>query len=251
MKLRTKLLLAFLSVGVIPFAVIGITAMFKAGNAIETQAFRQLESMREVKQAQMENLLSGLEGDMNVLTETVNTLRREAFAKLKSVGYIQKSQVEQYFRRARKDISILAGSEDVHSLFLLLQQYQLDEEVEADDTFPTDTYEYGEIWTLNGRTLLDYVNIYGYSDALLISADSGHVMYAAAKNTDLGANLKIGPNKDEGLTLLWQRVVASKKIQIQDFRPYSPPRACRVRLSVHRFKTLRASCWLWPFFRFP
>ncbi len=220
MKLRTKLLLAFLAVGVIPFAVIGITAMLKAGNAIETQAFRQLESMREVKQAQMENMLSGLEGDMNVLAETVNTLRREAFAKLKSVGYIQKSQVEQYFDRVRKDISVLAGSEDAHNLFLLLQQYQLDEEVEAEDTFPTDTYEYEEIWTRSGRTLLDYVKIYGYSDAFIVSADSGHVMYSAAKNADLGANLKIGPN--EGLTLLWQRVVATQKTQIQDFRPYSP-----------------------------
>ncbi|WP_459904095.1 hypothetical protein, partial [Desulfosarcina cetonica] len=80
------------------------------------------------------------------------------------------------------------------------------------DSFLIDTYEYNEIWTESGRTLLDYVTVFGYADALLISADSGHVMYSAARNADLGTNLKNGPYKKESLTVLWKKVLATKQV---------------------------------------
>ncbi len=46
MKLGTSLLAAYLAVGVIPFAVIGIISLIKAERALEKQAFDQLESIR-------------------------------------------------------------------------------------------------------------------------------------------------------------------------------------------------------------
>ncbi|WP_459904114.1 hypothetical protein, partial [Desulfosarcina cetonica] len=69
--------------------------------------------------------------DMNVLLETVKSFRREAFEKLKSVEQVKKRQIEDYFIRARKDIAVLAGSEDAHKLYKLLRRYQFDEEIEA------------------------------------------------------------------------------------------------------------------------
>ncbi|MDM8540061.1 methyl-accepting chemotaxis protein [Desulfococcaceae bacterium HSG9] len=178
--------------------------------------------MREVKQKQIENLFTGIQGNMSVLLETVKTLRREAFEKLKSVERIKRSRIEKYFNRARKDVMVLAGSEDAYNIFKLFRQYEIDEEIEADSHFLTDTYEYEEIWKEKGKTLHDYVTVFGYSDAFIISADNGHVMYAAAQNSDLGTNLKSGPYKDQGLALLWRNIVESKTEQIQDFSPYAP-----------------------------
>ncbi len=222
MKLGTKLLVAFLAVGLIPFAVLAIITLTNASNALSKQAFGQLESMREVKQTQIGDLFTGIRGDMSVLLETVRTLRREAFEKLKSVERIKKTQIEEFFVRARKDIAVLANSEDAQKLYKLLRQYQLDEDIGASDSFLIDTYEYEEIWKESGRTLLDYVTVYGYSDAYVVSADLGHVMYAAAKNSDLGTNLKTGPYQTERLAALWRKVVDTKEIQIEDFRPYAP-----------------------------
>ena len=222
MKLGTKLLVAFLAVGLIPFAVLAIITLTNASNALSKQAFGQLESMREVKQTQIGDLFTGIRGDMSVLLETVRTLRREAFEKLKSVERIKKTQIEEFFVRARKDIAVLANSEDAQKLYKLLRQYQLDEDIGASDSFLIDTYEYEEIWNESGRTLLDYVTVYGYSDAYVVSADLGHVMYAAAKNSDLGTNLKTGPYQTESLAALWRKVVDTKEIQIEDFRPYAP-----------------------------
>ena len=221
-KLGTKLLVVFLAVGIIPFAAIGTIALLKSSDAISGQAFRQLESMREVKQTQIGNLFTGIEGNMNVLLETVKTLRREAFEKLRSVELIKKKQIESYFDRVYKDVEVLAGSEDAYNVFKFLRQYEIDEEIEPDEPFLIDTYEYEEIWKERGKTLHDYVAVFGYSDAFIISADNGHVMYAAAKNPDIGANLKSGQYKDEGLALVWRRVIESKSVQIQDFRPYAP-----------------------------
>lgn len=222
MKLGTKLMTAFLVVGLIPFAIVAIISLTKSNSALSKQVFGQLESMREVKQNQIKDMYAGMQGDMRVLLETVKTLRREAFEKLKSVQHIKKAQIEDFFARVQKDITILAGSEDAHKLYKLLRQYQIDEEIEASDSFLTDTYEYEEIWKESGRTLLDYVKVYGYSDALIISADHGHVMYSAAKNADLGANLKSKAFKDQSLAKLWEKVVATKQVQIQDFKPYAP-----------------------------
>ena len=219
-KLRGRLLLAFLAVGVIPFAAIGTVSLIQSKNALSNQMFSQLASMRQVKHNQVKTLFSGFHDHLSVLIETVETLRREAFEKLKSVERIKKSQIEKYFVRAEKDVAVLAGSEDAHHLYKLLKQYQIDEEIEPDEPFLTDTFEYEEIWKERGRTLRDYVTVYGYSDAFIISGDHGHVMYAAAKNPDMGTNLVSGPYKAEGLALLWQKIVKTKKPQIQDFSPY-------------------------------
>ena len=221
-KLGPKLMGAFLAVGLIPFAALSMVSLTTSSNALSKQAFSQLESMREVKQSQIMDLFAGIRGDMNVLLETVKVLRREAFEKLKSVERVKKTQIENFFSRARKDIGVLAASEDTHMLYKLLRRYQYDEEIEANDPFLIDTYEYNEIWTESGRTLLDYVMVFGYSDVLLISADPGHVMYTAAKNCDIGTNLKTGPYREESLALLWQKVIDTKQIQIQDFHPYGP-----------------------------
>ena len=180
-KLGAKLMGAFLAVGLIPFAALAMVSLTSSSSALSRQAFSQLESMREVKQSQIMDLFAGIRGDMNVLLETVKVLRREAFEKLKSVERVKKAQIENFFARAREDIAVLAASEDTHMLYKLLRQYQFDEEIEANDSFLIDTYEYEEIWTERGRTLLDYVTVFGYADALLISADLGHVMYTAAK----------------------------------------------------------------------
>ncbi len=181
-NLKNKLLLAFLVVGIIPIAVVGAISLILSDNALTKQSFGQLASMREVK----------------------------------------KDQIASYLARAQKDIVLLAGSEDAHKINALLRAYEADEEIEADDAFITDTYEYEEIWKESGKTLLNYVTVYGYEDVFIITADNGHVVYTAKQNPDLGTNLKNGPYKDESLALLWKKVVETKKMQVRDFQPYKP-----------------------------
>src|SRR4030066_59409 len=96
MKLGTKLVMAFLLVGIIPFSVIGTLSLLKAMRALSSQSFNQLESIREIKKAQIQQFFKEREGDMGVLVETVNTLREEAINKLLAVREIKKTQVGNY-----------------------------------------------------------------------------------------------------------------------------------------------------------
>ncbi len=73
LKIRAKLLLIFLIVGLVPVLFIGQISLSQSSASLKDQAFAQLVSMREVK----------------------------------------KSQIDGYFNRAFNDIRILAGSEDV------------------------------------------------------------------------------------------------------------------------------------------
>jgi len=224
MKLGTKLLVAFLAVGVIPFALIGIISLSTAGDALSKQAFGQLVGLRGIKKAQIEGYFNDLQGNMAKLIQTVGALRKEGFEKLQGVQRIKKNQIEAFFKRAAEDITVLSAGEDAKNLYNALRHYQEDEGIGTDEPFLTDTYEYEEIWKEKGNTLVGYVDIYGYSDSFIISSDNGHVMYSAKRSEDLGSNLRTGPYSTEGLASLWEKVVQSKGIEIEDFRPYTPRR---------------------------
>jgi len=97
MKLGTKLLIAFLLVGIIPFTVVGITSLNNGSNALSKSAFNQLEGMRGVKMGQIQSFFEERKGDMGVLVQTVSTLQRESMNKLMAVRDIKKFQIENYF----------------------------------------------------------------------------------------------------------------------------------------------------------
>jgi methyl-accepting chemotaxis protein len=107
MKLGTKLLLAFLAVGVIPLATVGLVTLNKADNSISQLAFNQLDSMRAIKTAQIDKFFAERKGDMGVLMETVASLREEAFSKLQTVQELKTASVERYFKNLRTQLRVL------------------------------------------------------------------------------------------------------------------------------------------------
>ncbi|MDH4321353.1 MAG: methyl-accepting chemotaxis protein [Desulfobulbaceae bacterium] len=78
LKLGQKLLIAFLCVGVIPFAVVGLTALINASDALEKSAFNQLNAVQGIKKAQITRYFEERHGDMNVLVETIGNFLSQA-----------------------------------------------------------------------------------------------------------------------------------------------------------------------------
>lgn len=60
-----------------------------------------------------------------------------------------------------------------------------------------------------GKNLTEYQKDTGFYDVFMICATHGHVMYTAAKEADLGTNLKSGPYKNSGLAEVWKKTVES------------------------------------------
>ena len=104
MKLKTKMLLAFLGVGVTPLLVMAVLALFRSSGALEDQAFGRLETVRDIKKDAIESFFEERQSDMGVLVETAGTLRRESFNKLTAVREIKRAGIERYFESIENQI---------------------------------------------------------------------------------------------------------------------------------------------------
>ena len=213
MKLGTKLMVAFLAVGVIPFAAVGVTSLLKSSEALTKQAYGQLRAVRGIKKAQIESFFKERRGDMAVLVKTVETLRKEAFAKLDAVREIKRRQIETYLEERLSNVSILSRNDAV---LTAIEGFEMAFESEGGTVG-------GFIWNASeaefGPWLEKYRDEYGYYDLFLIHRD-GDVLFTVAKESDLGANLANGPLKDSPLGKLYQK--AQNGVALQDFEPYEP-----------------------------
>ncbi|MBJ7555477.1 methyl-accepting chemotaxis protein [Marinomonas spartinae] len=181
LKLRSQLLLAFSLIGILPVAIVAIISLMKSSSALEHDALDQLVSSRDVKA----------------------------------------NQIEGYLNSAKKDVSILSNSRDVHALFRALQVYQELEEVKSEnDKFGVDNIDYKAIWKEKSDNLLKYVDVLGYRDLLLLSADKGHIIYSVKKGKELGSNIKKNFDDKNPISVLWKKVIEKKGVAFQDFTPY-------------------------------
>ncbi len=213
LALKTKLLILFLAVGVVPLAVVGSISLWQSSQALEQQAYNQLTSAREIKKSQIERFFAERRGDMGVLMNTVNGLQDEAFTRLNAVQGIKQAQIEAFFAERYADASVLAGNREVADA---LQAF--------DRAFTAAGGEVGGAsWAAAEREfgdwLAQYQDEYGYYDLFLISAD-GDVVYSAAAESDLGANLRQGTLASSGLARCFER--ALERPAIADFAPYAP-----------------------------
>jgi len=213
MKLRTKLLTAFLSLGIIPFAIIGIISLTTSTRALSEQAFSKLEGIRELKKVQIENFFTERKANMDVLMNTVATLRQAAFEKLRTVQEIKKAQVEQYFQKCLSDMSVIAENITVTEA---LDDFA--ETFDEDGNFDKQAYLFLEKEKY-GEWLNQFKEKYGYHDLLLIT-EEGKVVYTLNGESDLGQNLVTGPLKESALGKGFRDGQTGPVIQ--DFAPYPP-----------------------------
>ena len=221
-KMKPKLITLFLMVGVIPLALVGWWSAKTATKTILEKSYDQLVAMREIKKSQLNRFFDERKGDMGVVIDTVRSLQNAAFEKLKTAQELKKSELEKLFKTFSKDIKVLSKSEDIFRLYTALVAYHDEMKVTKVQDFPIKTKRYQEIYETFSEYLNNFVKVYGYYDAFLICAKHGHVMYTAAKEKDLGTNLRYGMYKDTSLARLWEKIIETKSIVFMDFEPYAP-----------------------------
>jgi methyl-accepting chemotaxis protein len=217
MKLRTKLLVAFLCVGVIPFAVIGIISLVKSSSALSDQAYGQLEGMRGVKKAQIETFFAERQGDMGVLVETVGTLRQEAFTKLEAIQEIKKAQLTEYFETMKAQLRVLKDDN-----YVLQALMEFDRAFE-DGGDRTDTAEWNSVAKRYDGRMQDIMKDNGWYDIFLIHTD-GDIVYTVTRESDLGMVIPDSEldSQSIGKAFSAARTMGAEDIALADLAPYSP-----------------------------
>lgn len=68
LKIKNRLLLSFLAVGIIPFAIIGLISLNTSRNVLSEQAFQKLKTGQAIKKVQIEDYFKKCRSDLRVLT---------------------------------------------------------------------------------------------------------------------------------------------------------------------------------------
>jgi len=212
-RMKPKLIGLFLIIGLLPLMGIGGLSSWLSRDALIKKSYAQLQSVREIKKAQIEKYFTDCKGDINVLTEITGAFRKQAFDKLKAVQELKKAQVENYFQERFSDIDVLSQNETiieaVHDFAAAFAQ----DGKRIDGSAWKSAHEKFAPWleTYKGQST--------YYDLFLISKD-GNVVYTAEKESDLGQNLLEGKLKKSPLAKCFYK--AMKESAIQDFEPYAP-----------------------------
>jgi len=166
---------------------------------------------------------------------STRSLKTAAFKQLAAVNEIKKQQVIDDFKEKVADISVLSASENIHTAFDLLKRYHDAGGGDPNGSFDVTSKEYKEIYRQIDPFFRKYLEVYGFHDMFLICRDHGHVMYTAARENDLGTNLKIGPYRSSGLAKLWMKVVQDRKVAMVDFAQYAPSNSAASFIGVPQF----------------
>lgn len=97
-RLKPKLIGLMLLVSVVPIALVAWWGSRIAQDALLATSYGQLESMREVKRAQIEKFFVERQADMESLVDTIGTLRQESINKLTAVQETKRNAVIRYLQ---------------------------------------------------------------------------------------------------------------------------------------------------------
>ncbi len=181
-KLRTKLSLAFLLVGLLPAAIIGWISLSKAKRAVSDEAMSKLRAIREMRKTQVEGFYQQCVDDAKQMG--TNPFVVQAFNDLDSA-------------------LDMASGESLRSL-------------------SSGEYEAPKVYRVAHEDVIDALKAYTesgrYMDVCFIRGDKGQVIFSIEKNSDFGTSLA---ENGSLLTKVW-KAAASGEIVVSDLAPYGP-----------------------------
>jgi len=249
--LKKKLLVAFLSAGLIPLLIGGIIVNQQASDALEKAAFNQLESLREVKRREIENYFQATHDQILTMSESTMTffamstlkkgfhqnkdlskLSEEAFAvsKARLKDLYQNKYAAEYEKQNGKsiDISKFMPTEDLEiyrqDRYISSNQHPLGSK-DALTHAPLVGEQYDRVHRKYHPAFRSFLHKFGYYDIFLVDPDTGHIVYSVSKELDFGTSLKTGPYKDTNIARAFRRAVESGEkdtVVLEDLEPYPP-----------------------------
>ncbi len=252
LNLKLKLLIAFLCVGIIPFAIMAIVALNKAESALSTQAFAQMQSMRDVKKGQVLHYLQTIKDQ--VLTYSENRMIISAMDEFsrafksitdenelsdQEIANLRKKLATYYhkdFSAAYQDqnngqspnVSDMVGKLDSRAVALQYSYIKANTHpLGAKDNLDraSDGSRYSQIHQQYHPIIRSYLKKFGYYDIFLVDSESGKIVYSVFKELDFATSLKVGPYADTNFAEAFKRAnaaLSADAVVFTDFKQYFP-----------------------------
>ena len=211
LSLRKKLMIAFLVVGIVPFAINGAVAVWRTSVALEHSAFQELAAVSQLKKVALSNYMHDRRADLKSLTEVVASEWDSGFDKLTAVQGLQRNQIEQYF------IERIKLMDDVKQNLRYTVGLPLFQEAFKKGI---NSASYQKLSRDREQGFRVFMDNFGFHNIFLIS-NNGDVVYTVAKESDHGANLRKGQLRNTGLGRVYAKALR-QDIAIEDFEYYEP-----------------------------
>ncbi len=217
MKMKPKLTLLFVLVGLIPLALVGWWSSDQATDALMHKSYEELVNVRESKKTQIQRFFAERKGDIQVLAETIATLRREAYKKLDAVQEMKKREILNYFDTMKSQIRVLKDDPFVINALIEFDRVYED----AGNT--VDTAEWKALARQYDPRMKSIMNDNEWYDLFLIH-DDGDIVYTVQKEGDLGKNILRSELQGEGIGKAFEKAKKMQKdeIALVDLSAYSP-----------------------------
>ncbi len=161
------------------------------------------------------------------------SLLQKSFEQLRTVQSMRKSHVEDAFTERLKDLEVLAAHQHIQGLASDLTAYRQLYGIQATAPFVTETEQFRAISRKYRPFCRQFVEIYGYYDLSLLAADTGHLMFSTALESDMGASLATDRYHNQGKAQVWRAVVKTGKAAIADFAPHEPSKGLQSAFIGH------------------
>ena len=243
-SLRLKLTIIFISIAALAVTLTAFATFQKSQQALETEAFRKLTAIREMKAKQIENFFRHIEGQIRLLSEddsVVSAILKfqkgaEDLAKEMSAEKIIRERLGTYYEnefisrmplsQTNRDIDRFLPTTPV--ALSLQKAYIVDNpyDVGAKDYLlsASGLNQYGRAHKQYHPFFKDFVKEFGFYDLFLIDLQ-GTIVYTVFKEVDLGTSLLSGPYKNTNFADVFRKALKTKikrKVFFSDFEPYAP-----------------------------
>lgn len=252
LNLKTKMLLAFLSVGLIPLMVIGFIAYSESSRSLEKASLAKLESINNLKSRNVENYFSLIRAQALSMAHSKSV--KESLLKFSdnfnyyitdnaispSQTEFQKAQVKKFYddvyapEYAKQNPG---KSVDTNSLIsgLTNEQIALQFDFISNNSHPLGSKhlldrserntKYDEVHHAYHNDFREYLDKFEFYDIFLVEGKSGNVVYSVYKELDFATSLKVGPYKDSGLAKAFRKAMELKdpnEVVMEDYEVYRP-----------------------------
>ena len=253
-RIKTKILLALLLLGIMSVSITGWLVYVNAKNALEKSHFNQLTAIRETKRRQIETYFNQIRNQIITLSE--NQMIVDAMTQFKNafmdfemndeiVSKIETytSSIESYYQdeflprlnaniKTKRTIEQYWPEDDndpqyhatvLQYSYITNNPHPTGEKDKLD--FADDGSEYSLIHSKYHPIIRNYLKKFGFYDIFLIDNETGHIVYSVFKEVDFATNLLAGPYENTNFASTFKEALnANDKefVKLVDFQPYDP-----------------------------
>ena len=251
-NLKLKLLVAFLGVGILPFAVMAIVALNKADSALYDQAVAQMQSMRDVKKGQVIDYLQTIKDQAITFSENqmiVSAMEDLAMAfktftaeneltgqKITGLRNQLATYYHQDFSTAYQgqndgqspNVSAIIGQIDNSTValqyhYIKANPHPLGSKETLDRA--TDQSRYSQFHAQYHPIIRSFLKKFGYYDIFLVDSNTGKIVYSVFKELDFATSLTDGPYAETNFGELFRQANAANAVDtvvFADLKQYFP-----------------------------